>query len=629
MECNRDEATRAKEIAEKKFAAKDITGAKKFAMKANALFPELEGLQKMVSTLDVYISAERKINGETDWYAVLDVDPKADDETVRKHYRKLALMLHPDKNKSIGAEGAFKLISESWSMLSDKARRSLYDHKRRTRITPTKVPSSNVQKNGFPDISVPKTHNSKGNSNNVPPSSSPKEKSSFWTVCQRCKMQYEYLRIYLNHNLLCPKCQQPFIAIETPAPSKRSKVHNQNKHSYHQGSTSTVGGESNTGTNFQWVPFTGPAPGASTSAEAAASMVHNAYEQVKRQRKEAQAAKRKKSQSKLPTAKRRKGAEAAGAGTSGVKKGISELSNVECQSLLMEKGKKLIKKKLKDMTQAKTSESVEKMSKKRDDVKGKRKVLEKKEPREEITMEISDPDFYFFDKDRVEKCFMENQVWAVYGDDDYMPRHYAMINSVISLNPFKVNLTWLKPNLNNEKSIWHFATSGLRKTCGDFRLGKFEDYSALNSFSHKVSSTKSDEDERIIQIFPRKGDIWATYRNWSPQWNDMTSTEVIKTFDVVELLEDYNDNIGVIVIPLVKVAGFKTVFRRHLDPDKEIVIPKEEMARLSHQVPAHLLNSHDAPFVFRGCWELDPAGTPLQLQTIIGKVEELNVENEE
>nr|GEV29167.1 ferric reduction oxidase 4 [Tanacetum cinerariifolium] len=66
MECNKDEATRAKEIAESKFSSKDLNDAKKFALKAQNLFPGLE-----------------------------------DDDTVKKDYRKLALSLHPDKNKSV------------------------------------------------------------------------------------------------------------------------------------------------------------------------------------------------------------------------------------------------------------------------------------------------------------------------------------------------------------------------------------------------------------------------------------------------------------------------------------------------------------------------------------------------
>ncbi|XP_062112928.1 J protein JJJ2-like [Humulus lupulus] len=145
MECNKDEAARAKEIAEKKFLAKDIMGAKRFALKAQTLFPGLEGIPKMLSTLDVYISAENKISGEADWYGILGVDQKADDETVRKQYRKLALMLHPDKNKSIGADDAFKLISQAWALLSDKAKRVAYDQKRNSTMS-QKI--SNTSANG-------------------------------------------------------------------------------------------------------------------------------------------------------------------------------------------------------------------------------------------------------------------------------------------------------------------------------------------------------------------------------------------------------------------------------------------------------------------------------------------------
>ncbi|CAJ2666938.1 unnamed protein product [Trifolium pratense] len=87
MECNKDEATRAKEIAERKFIAKDISGAKKFALKAQNLYPSLEGIPQMIAKIDVYISAENKVKGEADLYGILGVDPRADDDTVRKQTR--------------------------------------------------------------------------------------------------------------------------------------------------------------------------------------------------------------------------------------------------------------------------------------------------------------------------------------------------------------------------------------------------------------------------------------------------------------------------------------------------------------------------------------------------------------
>ncbi|KAL6998889.1 hypothetical protein U1Q18_000055 [Sarracenia purpurea var. burkii] len=59
MECNKDQAAKAKGIAEKKLVEGDIPAAKKFALKAQKTFPELEGLRQFMVTLDVYISADK------------------------------------------------------------------------------------------------------------------------------------------------------------------------------------------------------------------------------------------------------------------------------------------------------------------------------------------------------------------------------------------------------------------------------------------------------------------------------------------------------------------------------------------------------------------------------------------
>ncbi|KAI3938924.1 hypothetical protein MKW92_038272 [Papaver armeniacum] len=139
MESNRFEATVAKEIAERKFTAQDIAGAKKFALKAQKLYPNLEGISHMLSTFDVYLSAKNKVCGEADWYGILGVSQYSDDETVRKQYKKLALLLHPDKNQSVGADGAFKLISEAWSLLSDRTKRAAYDQMRFPRTSHPEV----------------------------------------------------------------------------------------------------------------------------------------------------------------------------------------------------------------------------------------------------------------------------------------------------------------------------------------------------------------------------------------------------------------------------------------------------------------------------------------------------------
>lgn len=64
-----------------------------------------------------------------DYYARLGVDRKADDDTLKKAYRKLAMKWHPDRNpdKKEEADRKFKEISEAYEVLSDKEKRQIYD----------------------------------------------------------------------------------------------------------------------------------------------------------------------------------------------------------------------------------------------------------------------------------------------------------------------------------------------------------------------------------------------------------------------------------------------------------------------------------------------------------------------
>mmetsp|Transcript_71650 Transcript_71650/g.213843 ORF Transcript_71650/g.213843 Transcript_71650/m.213843 type:complete len:261 (+) Transcript_71650:57-839(+) len=62
-----------------------------------------------------------------DYYAVLGLDKQADDDAIKKAYRKLALRLHPDKCSEAGAEDAFKKVGEAFSVLSDPQKRRRYD----------------------------------------------------------------------------------------------------------------------------------------------------------------------------------------------------------------------------------------------------------------------------------------------------------------------------------------------------------------------------------------------------------------------------------------------------------------------------------------------------------------------
>ena len=62
-----------------------------------------------------------------DLYAVLGVERGATARQVKSAYRRLALEFHPDRNASLGAAEAFIEVVEAYEVLSDSARRQLYD----------------------------------------------------------------------------------------------------------------------------------------------------------------------------------------------------------------------------------------------------------------------------------------------------------------------------------------------------------------------------------------------------------------------------------------------------------------------------------------------------------------------
>lgn len=63
-----------------------------------------------------------------DYYEVLGVEKTADQDTIKKAYRKLAVKYHPDRNPGDKeAEEKFKEATEAYEVLSDDKKRPIYD----------------------------------------------------------------------------------------------------------------------------------------------------------------------------------------------------------------------------------------------------------------------------------------------------------------------------------------------------------------------------------------------------------------------------------------------------------------------------------------------------------------------
>ncbi|SCU89705.1 LAME_0E05050g1_1 [Lachancea meyersii CBS 8951] len=61
------------------------------------------------------------------FYELLSIERTASDIEIKKAYRKLAVKLHPDKNKHPRASEAFKRINRAFEVLSDAQKRRIFD----------------------------------------------------------------------------------------------------------------------------------------------------------------------------------------------------------------------------------------------------------------------------------------------------------------------------------------------------------------------------------------------------------------------------------------------------------------------------------------------------------------------
>ncbi|PWY86170.1 DUF1977-domain-containing protein [Aspergillus heteromorphus CBS 117.55] len=80
----------------------------------------------------------------TAFYEILSLEKSASDGEIKKAYRKLSLLTHPDKNGYEGADEAFKLVARAFQVLSDSDKKAKYDRfggDPDSRFTPSAGPS--------------------------------------------------------------------------------------------------------------------------------------------------------------------------------------------------------------------------------------------------------------------------------------------------------------------------------------------------------------------------------------------------------------------------------------------------------------------------------------------------------
>ncbi|KAF8117058.1 hypothetical protein N665_0012s0070 [Sinapis alba] len=190
---NRSEAERLLGISEKLLESRDLNGSKEFAILAQETEPLLEGTDQILAVVDVLLasSAENHINNQPNWYKILQIEDPNQPDLIKKQYRRLALLLHPDKNRLPYADQAFRFVVDAWEVLSTASKKSQFD------LVFTKVDLNPKKKGGGGRTTSERM-------------------STFWTACPYCYALHEYPRVYQEYCIRCQNCQRAFHAASVP-----------------------------------------------------------------------------------------------------------------------------------------------------------------------------------------------------------------------------------------------------------------------------------------------------------------------------------------------------------------------------------------------------------------------------
>ncbi|KAF9512692.1 hypothetical protein BS47DRAFT_1345124 [Hydnum rufescens UP504] len=162
-ESNRDEAVRCLNIARRHRDTGNLEAALKFCRKSIALYETndavtfLRDLQEPLPTSSSSSSGARrstppppqqpspdpgiaKDDSErvatvrrirackaTQYYEIMGLEKTCSDQDIKRAYRKLAILTHPDKSDVEGAAEAFKMVGKAWQVLGDSSQRAQYD----------------------------------------------------------------------------------------------------------------------------------------------------------------------------------------------------------------------------------------------------------------------------------------------------------------------------------------------------------------------------------------------------------------------------------------------------------------------------------------------------------------------
>nr|XP_017249415.1 PREDICTED: uncharacterized protein LOC108220218 [Daucus carota subsp. sativus] len=118
------------QMAEKLLTTRDLIGSKSFAAKALESDPNSEAAEQILAIADTLIAGDKQASSNhLDWYSILQLARRThDSELIGLQYKRLGVLLNPNRNKYPFAEHAYKLVTEAWLVLSNPSRKFRFDN---------------------------------------------------------------------------------------------------------------------------------------------------------------------------------------------------------------------------------------------------------------------------------------------------------------------------------------------------------------------------------------------------------------------------------------------------------------------------------------------------------------------
>ncbi|CAI8591384.1 unnamed protein product [Vicia faba] len=260
---NRGEAERWLYTANKLLSARDLHGARSFAIRARESDPRFEATELLLAVIDTLLAGEVQIKEHLDYYAILQTLRYTQNiEYIAVQFRRLAVLLDPHRNPFAFAAHAFSLVHDAWSIFSSPHKKALYDEQLHFLTQPPPPQPQPIQppppppqpqpiQPSPPSVQVNHNHDLQHRNNpnviaeeqnnngprrslsnidrptrpcqsNVDKPTEPKpvdsEVGSFWTACPYCYAMFEYPNVYQECTLRCQNCRKGFHAVVVRSP---------------------------------------------------------------------------------------------------------------------------------------------------------------------------------------------------------------------------------------------------------------------------------------------------------------------------------------------------------------------------------------------------------------------------